>query len=296
MKGNVYSLFVLIAAFFWGTTGTVQALAPESATPLAFGAVRLLVGGSAMLLVVCISRELHVKNWSWPPVFLAAICMACYQPLFFTAVKETGIAVGTVIAIGSAPIIAGSLEWAVLKKRPRNSWWIATVLALAGCWLLFSDGSNVRIDVSGALMAIGAGASFAGYTLISKSMMKTQPPRAASAVVFMLSAILLMPLLWQSDLSWMLTPKGWGTSLYIGLIATCAAYFLFAKGLTGVSASAAVTLSLAEPLTASLLGVFFIGEMLSLSSWLGIVLMMLGLLVISGAPRKQKPAEAAHVS
>ncbi|MDP4102922.1 MAG: EamA family transporter, partial [Bacillota bacterium] len=35
MKGNIYSLFVLIAAFFWGTTGTVQALAPESATPLA---------------------------------------------------------------------------------------------------------------------------------------------------------------------------------------------------------------------------------------------------------------------
>ncbi|MFO3790040.1 carboxylate/amino acid/amine transporter [Bacillus mojavensis] len=296
MKGNVYSLFVLVAAFFWGTTGTVQALAPESATPLAFGAVRLLIGGSAMLLVVWISRELHVKNWSWTPVFLAAICMACYQPLFFTAVKETGIAVGTVIAIGSAPIIAGSLEWAVLKKRPRNSWWIATVFALAGCWLLFSDGSNVRVDVSGVLMAIGAGASFAGYTLISKSMMKTQPPRATSAVVFMLSAILLTPLLWQSDLSWMLTPKGWGTSLYIGFIATCAAYFLFAKGLTGVPASAAVTLSLAEPLTASLLGVFFIGEMLSLSSWLGIVLMMLGLLVISGAPRKQKTADAAHVS
>lgn len=69
MKGNVYSLFVLIAAFFWGTTGTVQALAPESATPLAFGAVRLLVGGSAMLLVVWISRELHVKNWSCLPCF-----------------------------------------------------------------------------------------------------------------------------------------------------------------------------------------------------------------------------------
>ncbi len=296
MKGNFYSLFVLIAAFFWGTTGTVQAMAPESSTPLAFGAFRLLIGGSAMLLAVWISRELHVKNWSWPLVLSAAVCMACYQPLFFTAVKETGIAVGTVIAIGSAPIIAGSMEWAVLKKRPRNSWWIATVLALAGCWLLFSDSSNVRIDVAGVLMALGAGASFAGYTLISKAMMKTQPPRATSAVVFMISAILLTPLLWQSDISWILTPRGLGTSLYIGLIATCAAYFLFAKGLTGVPASAAVTLSLAEPLTASLLGVFFIGEMLSLSSWLGIALMMLGLLVISAAPRKQKTAGAAHMS
>ncbi len=64
-----------------------------------------------MSLAVWISRKLHVKNWS-----SAAVCMACYQPLFFTAVKETGIAVGTVIAIGSAPIIAGSMEWAVLKN------------------------------------------------------------------------------------------------------------------------------------------------------------------------------------
>lgn len=214
----------------------------------------------------------------------------------FTAVQETGIAVGTVIAIGSAPIIAGSIEWAVLKKRPRNAWWLATVLALAGCWLLFSDSSNIRIDVAGVCMALGAGASFAGYTLISKVMMKNQSPRATSAVVFMISAIMLIPLLWQSDISWIWTPRGLGTSLYIGLIATCAAYFLFAKGLTGVPASAAVTLSLAEPLTASLLGVFFIGERLSLSSWFGIALMLLGLLVISAMPRKQKTAETAHVT
>ncbi|MCI4139276.1 EamA family transporter, partial [Bacillus vallismortis] len=106
-------------------------------------------------------------------------------------------------------------------------------------------------------------ASFDGYTIISKAMMKTKHQRSTSSVVFMISAILLTPLLWQSDISWILTPRGFGSSLYIGLIATCAAYFLFAKGLTWVPASAAVKLSIAEPLTASLLGVFFIGEMLS---------------------------------
>lgn len=59
---------------------------------------------------------------------------------------------------------------------------------------------------------------------------------------------------------------------------------------------AAVTLSLAEPLTAWLLGVFFIGEMMTLSSWIGIALMLLGLLVISVSPRKHEPAGSVHVS
>nr|WGE04853.1 EamA family transporter [Bacillus subtilis] len=76
----------------------------------------------------------------------------------------------------------------------------------------------------------------------------------------------------------------------------CRIFFVCERAYLGFRYSAAVTLSLAEPLTASLLGVFFIGEMLSLSSWIGIALMMLGLLVISAAPRKQKTAEAAHMS
>lgn len=63
--------------------------------------------------------------------------MACYQPLFFTAVSMTGIAIGTIITLSSAPIIAGFLEWLFGKKRPSPRWWMATGLSIAGCLLLF---------------------------------------------------------------------------------------------------------------------------------------------------------------
>lgn len=293
MKGNLYSLLVLAAAFLWGTTGTVQALAPKESTPLAFGAVRLLIGGSAMIFAVALRKKLHMKHWSWRLTCLAAVCMACYQPFFFTAVKETGIAAGTVIAIGSAPVIAGSLEWIIFKKRPTVTWWAATVLALFGCWLLFAGGADLQIELRGVLFALGAGASFAGYTMVSKSLIKTQPAEATAAVIFMISALLLSPLLFLSDPAWMLTIRGAGVSLYIGVIATCAAYFMFTKGLSGVTASTAVTLSLAEPLTAALLGVFFIGEKLTAVSWAGLALLLLGLAVTSAAPRKRHPKEEA---
>jgi hypothetical protein len=39
----------LLAAIPWGTTGTARAFAPAGATPPAVGAIRLIVGGSALL-------------------------------------------------------------------------------------------------------------------------------------------------------------------------------------------------------------------------------------------------------
>lgn len=75
----------------------------------------------------------------------------------------------------------------------------------------------------------------------------------------------------------MKTPQGLGVSLHLGIVATGIAYLLFTRGLIHVSPSTAVTLSLAEPLTATLLGVFVLKETLILSSWIGIGLLLTGL-------------------
>ena len=69
-------------------------------------------------------------------------------------------------------------------------------------------------------------------------------------------------------------------------MSTGIAYLLFAKGLVHVSSSTAVTLSLVEPLTAALLGVFILGENLTNTSWLGIILLMIGIGILLWSPKK----------
>ncbi|MBT2634003.1 hypothetical protein J7E23_11970 [Pseudomonas sp. ISL-88] len=49
-----------------------------------------------MILAAALRKKLHLKHWPWRLVRLADIRMAGYP--FFTAVKETGITAGTVIA------------------------------------------------------------------------------------------------------------------------------------------------------------------------------------------------------
>lgn len=290
MKNQFSALVILMAAMLWGTTGTAQAFAPDSAHPIAIGAIRLAVGGLSLLLITLLLGQLNVKNWPIKTIILASLCMAMYQPLFFTAVSMTGVAIGTVIAIGSAPILSGILEWLIFKTKPSKVWWFATLFAIFGCLLLFLTKEAVHVEPYGVLLALGAGLSFASYTLVSKSLVEEKAPLPILAVIFTVSALILAPFLFIYDLSWLVEARGVAVSLHLGVIATGVAYFLFSSGLVHTSSSTAVTLSLAEPLTATILGVLVVGEHLDLTSWIGISLLILGigLLVLSNPKATNK--------
>ncbi len=64
----------------------------------------------------------------------------------------------------------------------------------------------------------------------------------------------------NSDLRWAIETDGLLVVLHLGLVATAMAYLLFARGLRTVPAVHAVTLSLAEPLTAATLGILVLKE------------------------------------
>jgi len=278
-------LFVISAAMLWGTTGTAQALAPQGAQPLAIGALRLIVGGLALLGVFWLgpkrSRAHALARLPFWPVMLAAVCMALYQVLFFAGVKMTGVAVGTIVGIGSSPVLAGLLGYLFRGERPGWRWGAATLLAVSGCTLLALTGQEIHIDLLGMLLAIGAGAAYATFSLASKDLLETYPVDLVMAVIFCLGALLLAPLLLTQDLGWLLQPRGMGAILHLGLFATAAAYLLFGKGLKLIPLATAVTLSLAEPLTAGTLGVLVLGEKLSLLAGIGIAMIFSGLVVLS---------------
>ena len=73
---------------------------------------------------------------------------------------------------------------------------------------------------------------------------------------------------------------------------TALAYVLFARGLREVRVSEAATLTLAEPLTAALLGVSVLGEPLSGGGALGAALVLGGLLVLAVRVPRVAPAPA----
>jgi drug/metabolite transporter, DME family len=286
-------LLVLLAAMLWGTTGTSQTFIAGTAHPLTIGALRLSIGGFSLLAFVIWTKKLERKTIPWKAAWLSAAAMALFQPLFFSSVQLTGIAVGTVVAIGSAPVFSGVLEWTILKKKPDRIWTIATLCAIAGCVLLFANQESAAVDPLGIALALGAGLSFAGYAIVSKTVLGAMEAVPAVAVIFSLSALFLLPFLVFLDLSYIQDSRNISVILYLGIAATGLSYILFSTGLKQIPSSSAVTLSLAEPLTASLLGVLVVGETLSGTSWSGVFLLLCGIIVLTLSKKKLMGKKAA---
>lgn len=224
------------------------------------------------------------------PTIAMTTAVAVYQLAFFEGVARAGVAIGTIVAIGSAPVTAGLLAWAVLGERPTPRWIAATALAIGGVALLSSREEGRAVDPLGLALPLLAGAAYAVYATATKVLLRHRDSVAVAAIAFGGGALLLVPVLATSDLGWLLRPSGLAVALELGLVATALAYLLFTRALVGIPVSWGATLSLAEPLTASALGLVVLGESLTGPQTAGALLVAAGLaaLATSAGPSPER--------
>ena len=96
------------------------------------------------------------------------------------------------------------------------------------------------------------------------------------------------PVLFITGAGWLATTDGLLLAVFLGIVPTAGAYLLFARGLKHLSAAETATLTLAEPLTATLLGVIVLSETLNAPAGVGAALILSGLLVLA-APEVRRP-------
>ncbi|UMZ74330.1 DMT family transporter [Natranaerofaba carboxydovora] len=277
------AIFVVVGAAIWGTSGTAQALGPPEAIPITVASLRMLLGGFLLLMLAIFRGSINFDNpWPIKPVIVSIIGMAAFQPFFFTGVRLAGVAVGTIVIMGTAPVISGILSYIFLKEVPKKVWYFSTVFAITGCILLvISSEVEATADPLGVFFSLIAGFAFSIYILGSKVLLNHQAPEAVTAVIFASSAIFLMPIIFFYPIDWVFQLPGFLTILYLGVFSTVAAYLLFSAGLSKVPASTSVTLTLAEPLTAALLGFFLLGEEITSINFVGIILLFISLALLT---------------
>jgi len=184
--------------------------------------------------------------------------------------------------VGSAPLFAGLVGWAVLRHRPTLGWLVATVVCLVGLGLLTAPGLSGGSAI-GFLLALGAGLCIAGYNVAAR----IQLDRGVGALEvpagsFVLGGALLLPLLCVQPLAWLSTPSGAAMALYLGVATMGLANVLLTRGMRTLTPGPATTLMLTDPVVATVLGVVVLGETLEAVEVLG-VLVILGGLFLQGA-------------
>jgi drug/metabolite transporter, DME family len=283
---------VLAGAVLWGTAGAAQELLDGAVSPITVGALRTVLGGLALMVVALPGLRGAASRWrlARSPLVLAGVCIASYQVAFFVGVRSLGIAVGTILAIGAAPFVAGAVSILTGRHRPSRRWIATTLLAVVGLVLLVRPDADVRVSLGGAAAAVGAGAAFGLFTVLTKDLLARGLGRLDTIVVpFTVGGVLLLPVLihgvvTSDEAVRLVTWPGLAVVVWLAVGATAAGYLLFIAGLGGVAAVAGTTLVLAEPLTAGLLGVLVFGERLGPVATVGAATVALALVLAARRP------------
>ena len=285
------ALAIIIASFLWGTTGTAAQFAPDI-SPLAIGAFAMGVGG--VLLCVNALRML-IKDirilLATPLTFLfGSACVAIYPLAFYSSMRLSGVAIGTVVSIASAPLFAALLEYFVTKKPVSLRWFISFVFGALGIGLLAVGKSQSTLELTspqsdhmyGVALGLFAGLTYAGYSWAAKQHIDAGAhSKSAMAGLFGCAAIVLLPSLWFTGQNMFANAINTGVLLYMAVVPMFLGYLLFGYGLRTTEASKATLITLIEPLVATLFAVFLIGEAFRPVGWVGMMLVCLCLLIQS---------------
>ena len=289
---------LLLASLLWGTTGTSASFLPDDVSPLAIGASTMGVGGLLLFvtsprLSLGVLRDRRARRW----VALGAIGVFVYPLAFYSAMNLAGVAVGNVVALGSGPVFAALYEW-VGERHPLSRRWVVStglaVLGIVGLALGRQAGSGgvSAGTLPGVALGLLAGAAYALYTYASsRAIQAGEPSRGVMGAMFGIGAVLLLPVLLVTGAPLLQSWSTVGIAAYLAIGPMFVAYLLFGIGLRSVRSSAATTITLLEPLVATLLAVLVVGERLAAVGWIGLLLVFAGLAILVTARRGPKIAD-----
>ncbi|MBX3194323.1 MAG: EamA family transporter [Schumannella sp.] len=291
-------LALVVASLLWGTTGTAASFMPADVSPLAIGASTMGVGGILLFAAtrraaVAALRDREARRW----VLIGAVGVVVYPLAFYAGMDLAGVAVGNVVALGSGPVFAALLERLVEGRRLSGRWAVSTALAVAGVAALavgreVDAGVGRGAIVTGVALALIAGLAYALYAYASSRAIGSSGAGVRSSGVmgamFGCGAVLLVPVLLVTGAPLLQSGLTLGISAYLAIGPMFIAYLLFGIGLRGIRSSAATTITLLEPVVATVLAVVVVGERLAPVGWVGLALVLVGLTVLVSARRGTK--------
>lgn len=281
---------VLFASLVWGTTGTAATFAPE-VSAAAIGAAAMGVGGllQAMLASRGIFREIPALMGYWRLLLAGSLAVAIYPLAFYSSMRFSGVAVGTVVTIGSAPLFSALIEWIVDDVRPARRWLCGALLGIVGMTLLSTAERTTSSGIVGEgrnLQGIGLGlVGGLTYALYSWSARRVMLGGVRSSVAmgatFGIGGLFLMPVLISTGGPFLASWTNAAVGIYMATVPMFLGYLCFGIGLAKIPATLATTISLIEPVVAATLAILVVDERLPASGWVGVALVIACLVLIT---------------
>lgn len=283
-KINFSLLLIVLAAVLWGTSGVVakHIMTMYEVSSLTIGALRLLIATPILLITsrVQIQEKIEINKKHYKYFVIYGLSIATYQITYFAAVKFSMVSIATLIALCTAPVFVAMLSKVFLAEKITSRVMVSLMISTIGTILVMGLTRNSppeNTQYLGYILALGAGLSFASFTICGKKLVKFYPPVSVVSIAFILGSLTMLPFL---RIPSNIPLIGWAGLLYLGIVPTAFSYILFNIGLKKASATKASIATLCEPLTATALSLILIGERFTQIQGLGATLLITALLLI----------------
>jgi len=219
--------------------------------------------GTAILVVIFKPWRLRFKKEQRLPLLFYGLSLGAMNYMFYLSIQT--IPLGIAVALEFTGPLAVAL---FSSRRPVDFIWV--ILAVLGLWFLLPLGQSVsEIDLTGAALALGAGACWAIYIVTGQRAGEEHGP-ATVAIGSLIAAIIFVPVgmaqatesIWQ----WSVMPIG----LAVAILSTALPYSLEMIALTRLPTRIFGTLMSMEPALAALSGMVFLGETLTFTQTLAL--------------------------
>ncbi len=278
--------YAMVAASYIiiGLSGTLVTWATAPASLLLV--LRYAIAVVAILIVLGRPRRLRClrERDLWPRLVLMGFFDAVALLFYFYAVREAGVAIGTVFLF-SQPVWIAILAPRFLKSRTEPVVYAAIVIALIGLAIILAPAlsGSLHVSVWGLVAGLLSGWAYAGFALLVKDLTHRMDSAAMVLSECSMDCLFLLPLaLWQTlSTGYALTQRDLLVAVILGLVCTALAYSLWMEGVRYIRMQHSAVLGFLSPVAAPLFAWVLIGQAISVYTAIGGALVLTaGVLVV----------------
>jgi DME family drug/metabolite transporter len=224
------------------------------------------------------------------------IVLIVYQWLYLEGVVRLGVSAATLITLCVPPVLIALTSTVAFNEKLTTKTLVSLGAALGGIVLLIgfqaSSGDTSGSKAAGIIFAAGSAAGIACHVMGSRFVGARHHALRPLAIAFPVGVIVFLPVALKENLSFDIPLVGWLLLIYLAIVPSVIGYWLYQRGLQDVSAMTASIVTLLEPLTAAIISWPLFGEKLGLLGWVGGVLLMAAIVLLSVNPdaKKAEPA------
>lgn len=276
------------AASIWGGMYVVSKYALDFIPPFTLLWLRY-VTGSLVLCPLALRQHKRSLTQSDHRIFLLIGFVGYFISvgLQFIGTRLSSAHNGAIITSASPAFIL-LFAWSMLGERLTTRKLLSVLLATLGVIIVVGwDSGSGRggLALAGNLALIGAAVTWALLSVLARKFSARLSPLMITAGAVFWAAAMTTPVMfveWRFlPLRGLDNPLLWGAVLYLGVIATAGAFYLWNKGLSLVEAGIGSVFFFLQPVVGALLGWLLLGERLAVSFFVGGGVIMLAVLIAS---------------